>query len=386
MSYNGNIFQIQSKYLLNDIFSNLKYRDVLNIVKYNKALQNKLNIQFSDYIIDYKLQKKQEEKAVGEYMINQNNNNEKNIILWLNIIIKGILFFVIFFNFMYWRTNAYNIILAFELVFIFLQLFFYLIKKCFGTKVNSLIYCGICDGIIYSIFLIIIILKYVSDKKRNEPKEVYIYIITIDIIMIILLCIIIIFKFTIFFLLKNDKDLPMLTRQKKIFDKVEIVISRFKGFKINEYICPFFYDLKPLNNETINTILKYLIYSLSKSQEDLINSINELRVNNNIPELLYEPNEKIIDYFLNIEHFYFKDNIVKFSNNNYLFIYKIGQFKKELIKTEEKINIILLEKYLNRIIILEKEFDEYILIFNDNKFRKNNHEIIDSKSEIILFK
>jgi len=45
----GNISKIRNKYILKEIFSNLKRIKLLDIIKYNKALQNKLNFSFNDY-------------------------------------------------------------------------------------------------------------------------------------------------------------------------------------------------------------------------------------------------------------------------------------------------------------------------------------------------
>jgi len=54
---NEKIAKINSKHLLNNIFSFVKYEQALKIMKYNKALQNKLNITLNDYTIDCKFTK-----------------------------------------------------------------------------------------------------------------------------------------------------------------------------------------------------------------------------------------------------------------------------------------------------------------------------------------
>ena len=50
---NGKIFKISSKYLLNDIFSFIEYNYALKLIKYNKKLQNFLDVktQYFDYNI-----------------------------------------------------------------------------------------------------------------------------------------------------------------------------------------------------------------------------------------------------------------------------------------------------------------------------------------------
>ena len=49
---NEKIAKINSKYILNNLFSFIKYEQALKIMKYNKALQKKLNITLNDYTID----------------------------------------------------------------------------------------------------------------------------------------------------------------------------------------------------------------------------------------------------------------------------------------------------------------------------------------------
>ena len=53
MSDNGKIFNISSKYLLNDIFSFLEYNYVLKLIKYNKKFQILFDVknQYYDYNI-----------------------------------------------------------------------------------------------------------------------------------------------------------------------------------------------------------------------------------------------------------------------------------------------------------------------------------------------
>ena len=52
-SYLQNIQNINSKYVLKVIFSHLQLNKFYKIVKYNKTLQNKLNIILKDSIFNY---------------------------------------------------------------------------------------------------------------------------------------------------------------------------------------------------------------------------------------------------------------------------------------------------------------------------------------------
>ena len=46
----GDFDNIKSKYILKQIFDNLKINESLEIIKYNKKIQNRLNIKINDYI------------------------------------------------------------------------------------------------------------------------------------------------------------------------------------------------------------------------------------------------------------------------------------------------------------------------------------------------
>ena len=46
---NNSLKNIKSKYILKEIFDNLEYKKLLEIIKYNKNFQLKLNIEINDY-------------------------------------------------------------------------------------------------------------------------------------------------------------------------------------------------------------------------------------------------------------------------------------------------------------------------------------------------
>ena len=52
--YNQNqVIKIRSKYILKQIFDNLKQNKLLEVIRYNKKLQNELNKKRKDYIKEY---------------------------------------------------------------------------------------------------------------------------------------------------------------------------------------------------------------------------------------------------------------------------------------------------------------------------------------------
>ena len=50
---NNFLKKIRSKYILKQIFDNLKENKLLEIIRYNKNIQNKLKIELDDYIKEY---------------------------------------------------------------------------------------------------------------------------------------------------------------------------------------------------------------------------------------------------------------------------------------------------------------------------------------------
>ena len=47
---NSSLLKIKSKYILKQVIGNLKIKKSLEIIRYNKILQNKLNIKINDNI------------------------------------------------------------------------------------------------------------------------------------------------------------------------------------------------------------------------------------------------------------------------------------------------------------------------------------------------
>ena len=65
MSNDDPIFKISSTYCLKSILSYIEYNTTLKIVKYNKRIQKKLDINLKDYSLDYEL--KEQEKTTSNY-------------------------------------------------------------------------------------------------------------------------------------------------------------------------------------------------------------------------------------------------------------------------------------------------------------------------------
>ena len=81
MSNNKLLLNIYSKYILQKIFSYLKYHYILKLIKYNKNLQKKLDIIFEDSIINYKYYiktKKEKEVDIEEDIFKKMKKSRDN--------------------------------------------------------------------------------------------------------------------------------------------------------------------------------------------------------------------------------------------------------------------------------------------------------------------
>ena len=113
-----------------------------------------------------------------------------------------------------------------------------------------------------------------------------------------------------------------------------IFLTKYKGFKINDYLLPSNFD--SINFEDKVGVLEknqnFYLYTLNDENIELIKLINEFRKNSNVSELIYKKIENIIDYF----------NVKNMNNKSYLFIYSFEELITKLIDNDENITKILL--------------------------------------------
>ena len=114
------------------IFSFIKYNEVLNLIKYNKNLQNKLNLELTDYSIDYKFNFIEE--IIEKNVLNKTNVDGPPIIFYLNFSLKIIFCIIVLYNLINFRSNTYNILLIIGLIYISLSVFYIMTKIFFETK------------------------------------------------------------------------------------------------------------------------------------------------------------------------------------------------------------------------------------------------------------
>ena len=353
---------IRSKHILKQVFSYIDFKSFSSLIKYNKSLQKKLDINFKNYYFNNIYAKRFE-------------TNGFNYILNLpNIIIKAIMlvFFLIYIILFYVKGSFIDEIIK---------------ANCDKNKIkfieimnNSLI------G--YLIFLLISILWYTLCLSRIilfkviTKLRIFMLILLIDIFYYILLYIKYNFsKLIIFDIIRKDQNYKFVDSW---FINLDFLILNCY-FKIQSFS-------RYLNDKEINNLIiknaRNCKYRLNEDQIDLIKKINEIRRKNDIPLLKYDENERIPHCIINEVTevvLYNEKNNFKLKNFLYLFRYKKNEFKN-FIENDEVLRVIN-NDLLNKIKIIEQNDTEYILIYNTsslNNKKKNFNPISYNTNENLI--
>ena len=388
MPKNVDILNINSNYIIRDIFSFLGYNKVLKLIKYNKNLQKIMNININDYSFDFTFDS--EEETYKAYQINRIS---KHFLMFnrIGMVIKFILLLIFCFQTYYKRTVLFMVLLIFEIIFIFVTLLYLGIREFLDTKGDSCLICYIFLDIFNYIieFIVIIVLLFFYDISNNRDR---ILLIVLDIISIVLCLVLAIIDIVVVRIYNKHRNDPNIIETEVVLKKKYAVIKKFKDFKINELKTKISEDFTFFTFNEINSFSNNLIYSLEYEQKQLIESINNLRQNHQIEKLKYDIDEKLNDFFSIIKNksFFSTGNFFKLDYKTFLFIYPIGEFKIKFDKNDPLIRNIVLKDNLNKIIILQKENNkgqeendilklnnenneddkEYILIYEENEDKK----------------
>ena len=151
-------------------------------------------------------------------------------------------------------------------------------------------------------------------------------------------------------------------------DEKYIFLTKHKGIKVNDYPLPSnFISLKSSDKIKILENSEYFLkYTLNDKNIELINLINELRHENNLSQLIYNKVQNLIDYF----------KVNQSSCEKNLLINLKGEFKDKILSKDDDIIKKVLQKNLKYIMILEKDENEYILIYS---FYNNNSNLSVNK-------
>ena len=397
--------QIKSKYILQNIFT-FAYGDiksVLRLIKYNKNLIKRLNININDFY-NYKLItgniKKSDDGIVLASMI--------FVIEFLILYIAYMIYII-----MYYKHGTFNdnnlregydknkknfvdimnkyILLSYFLYKIATNILTIVLFCCESIKLIGLIkvmlllFFWLVDLSHYIFY--IIKFRYVRKlmkkellKKLDKGKtSILTWFYSFDLALIVFMSVkIAIYSLFLLGLGVDPKDIDDIKRD---------ILIELNGIKINDF---YFYDsFEKSKNELIykkENIEKYE-YELNDNQINLIHKINDIRKQNNIPELEYFKREKVPCYLINPKPqliFYQKQNIYKISNDLYIFKYPKNE-SQILLNNKEIINIIKID-YLNEINVIEQYNNEIISIYNNrtiNNINKLNNNIAINNIELI---
>ena len=424
MSNESLLYKIKSKYILKDLLS-LAYDDinsVIRLIKYNKSLLNKLDIninainKLNNYKIETKENKKNPINANEKKPRNENKKKSKFMIIIISAIfpLAQIILFLIYIIFFYKKGKfideilkiGYNerkkkfvdfmdkyllipyfiFIISFE-VFKYLLLVFKIFDIKMILKIIILFLYNWIDLIYYIVNIIkftfsekiikedyLKILRSLSMKKlkkldKNIREQLWFYSYDISIIALLSLRLMMSHLRIIYILIKKKNEKKNYFVDEKI---KTIVLKEINGIKILDYELPLTFD--NLNKNEKNkfiykkeNIRKYK-YELKEDQIKLINKINNIRKLNNIPILEYYKYNQVPIFILKekVEMFFYPNkNLYKYKALN-LFIFKYPKNTfKNYIRNEETLNIIT-NYFLSKISIIEFNNLEYIYIYNTN--------------------
>lgn len=384
---NPNIFKISNNYILKSVFSYLDYRYILKLVKNNRAIQKRLDIDLNKYkkISDFPLYEYiKEKKIIGKRKGFEQLGND--VIILVIAFVNSIFFtYLLIYSILLVSLNTFddnntkenynksylNIIKTFNkylfivdgiVVLYFFLYVFYLFKNCqydFGIKKIIKKIILIIIDIIHFLFEGLIIWKLaLSYKIKNSGIT---WFMTLDYIFIILN-----FFHILYLLLLTYWYFRESGSLIKIITKCSLI--SYENIKIDKFELPDNFEnfSKKQRKKYVSDNNYTFKYSISEEQVNLINSINIFREEKDIPKLG-------VDYYNKIPNNLFNNlpaeiilnphqNIFKLSNKNYIFRYAIGEFGNKFINKDLDILNILLKDNLNHIQIITQENNEFIFI------------------------
>ena len=369
-----NITEISSDYILKNIFSFVNYDNIIKLVKYNKKLQSKLDIDINNYICGY-------EKRTISYRLPPHVDNGWGdgfyALACLGVMIPHIVFFIIYcliiiipeiklsetFKDSHWNflNNTIMKILFIILIIVSVYSQLHAAYRVYSDykkrKIIFMILIILCFGAhcAYEIFTIIRILQIIFYSLNRK------WLIIFDILFLIANVSYIYFYFRVFIDYKKGASYES--------EGTEYYLVSYKNIRIEEYELPD--DFMEIKNKRdyISKIANKLKVDYHKNDYNLVNVIHNFRIKNKLKELKidYKLPNFIIDDSTTILLSYL--NIIKLSNNRYVFRYKNYDFDLYSITENKNISNILLNENINRINIIQQGEIKYILVyeyFEDN--------------------
>ena len=401
--------KIKSKYILQDILSLAydKIKSVIKLIKYNKNLLNRLdiNIKTIQKMQDYKKESEINKRLEKRKKINTFILKMCNIFFESCEIIFLLIYIILFFKngklddailkkgynkrkkqFVILIDKYFTIpYLIFSILFETLYTLFFVFKKCVIKRIKKLVFFVIFISIDLICYIIIIIkfvfskniiqedylkkLKTDKEKKqldKNILKQLWFY--AEDFTIIVILSIKLVTSF-IYILIKLRNKIKKNTYF--IYDKF-FKLKQINGVNIFDYALPSSFEdfdetekIKFVFNKDHFNLYEY---KLSRNQIKLIEKINRIRKLNNIPILEFNEKNKVPDFILNQKtelFFYPNKNLYKYKALN-LFIFKYPKNTFNNFIYNEEILRIITSYFLSQINIVEINNMEYTYLYNKN--------------------
>ena len=166
-----------------------------------------------------------------------------------------------------------------------------------------------------------------------------------------------------------------------------VILTKFRDTKINEYLLPDYFV--KFNDYQKRAMLLHDIDSfeieISEKQKDIISLINKFRKDNNVDELQYDDviGFKDLIFDKSSEPIFYNDkNIFKLAKGKYLIKIPVKEFETRLYNKEKNITNVLLNDYLNKIIVIEKDNILFIFLFHGNVKTLPNENNDDNNTSI----
>ena len=362
------LLNISSNYILKIIFLYIKYNTSLKLIKNNKSLQTKLGFNIENYkdYSDFEIKIERKKIVIKEAHFKSNDSGYPFVIffswcypssIYIFYIILYLLLLLILqvqtINTFIYITNICLIGLLIFSIFSYWMNYFNVINSTIEKYQLMLVAISILICVIEEILILVrlfILLKNIKAVNRRNA------VLILDIIFLILNFIWIIIRSYHFSMFK----------QFEIVEKInKYYLKRYKNIYIKEYSLPNGFmkinKIKYIRNRAMN-----FEYLHSKEDLNVIRSINNLRINNNLKalkvrtnlplDIINEPTKFII---------YNYENIFHISDNKYLLKYKLGSFNFDFKNKNKEIMNILLNNKINTINIITQGKIQYILLYYD---------------------
>ena len=382
------IKKISSKYILTEIFSFINYNRTKNLVKYNLKLREKLNIKLEDYSLTFNYSEREIKEPLPSNL-NEDIRTWRIILIVIIVIINIMLYIGIATGLPGDNSEKWP-----KLKIILNYVFYFFLFALFPIS----FFCMVCPGCHYSrscvIFMVIINFLNIIGLILNIMKIIVDAIYQLDMFMINLICdifVLILFPFLIilyFIYISKCKD---IIRGYRLV--LKIIINEYRGFKVDDYFLDIDFKKKKKEEQKEILINSKFTYTLSEEQKELIESINEFRLNNNLEPFRYNTEEDLDDYFviINTKKFPIFKNIFEIDGNKYLFIYPINEFKNNFENNDINILNILKTPTLNQILIIENKGNQHIFVYNywqlyrsKTKLKNNINKVRETERSIDL--